>query len=249
MLAGIRDILIITTPHDAPLYQNLLGDGGKWGLRITYAAQPNPGGLAQAFLIGEDFIGHDPVCLVLGDNIFFGPGLGRQLKQVAARETGATVFAYYVKDPERYGVLAFDENGRAIGIEEKPVTPRSNYAVTGLYFYDNAVVDIVRRLKPSPRGELEITDVNAAYLEAGTLRVERLGRGSAWLDTGTHEALLQASNFVETVEARQGLKIACLEEVAWRMAFIDDAALEALADAEGQSSYGTYLKTILHQER
>ena len=249
MLAGIRDILVITTPHDQPLFESLLEDGSRWGVNITYEAQPKPGGLPQAFLIGEAFIGNDPVCLVLGDNIFFGPSLGRQLKEVAARATGATVFAYYVKDPQRYGVVDFDGNGKAVMLEEKPATPRSNYAVTGLYFYDNAVVDIARTLRPSPRGELEITDVNAAYLEAGTLQVERLGRGNAWLDTGTHESLLHASNFVETVEARQGLKIACLEEVAWRMGFIDDAALETLADAEGKSNYGMYLRTVLRQER
>ncbi len=245
MLAGIREILIITTPHDAPAFREVLGDGTQWGLAIEYAVQPDPGGLAQAFLIGEDFIGADPVCLILGDNIYYGQGLAKMLQATAARTTGATVFAYYVRDPERYGVVAFDDKGRAIDIAEKPARPKSNYAVTGLYFYDNDVVGIARDMKPSARGELEITDVNRVYLERGDLNVEVLGRGMAWLDTGTHESMLAASNFVEVIEARQGLKISCVEEVALRMGFIDAAQLERLAEPMAKNGYGQYLFDLL----
>ena len=238
MLAGIRDILVITTPEDAEAFQRLLGDGSQWGIDISYAVQPRPEGLAQAFIIGEHFVGSDPVCLVLGDNIFYGQGLAKRLQAAAARTDGATVFAYWVRDPERYGVVAFDSEGRATDIEEKPAHPKSNFAVTGLYFYDADVVDIARNMKPSPRGELEITDVNRAYLERGDLRVEMLGRGAAWLDTGTHESLLQAAQFVEVVEARQGLKISCIEEIAWRMGYIDSEALRALAEPLARNGYG-----------
>ncbi len=245
MLAGIRRILVITTPDDVDSFRRLLGDGAQWGLELEYAVQPTPGGLAQAFLIGEAFIGDDPVCLILGDNIFFGQGLAERLQAAARRTRGATVFAYFVRDPERYGVVTFNEAGEAIDIEEKPANPRSHYAVTGLYFYDNDVVSIAKGLKPSPRGELEITDVNKAYLERGDLRVELLGRGSAWLDTGTHESLLQAINFVEVIESRQGLKIACPEEIAWRMGYIDAAQVEALARKLEKSSYGQYLLDLL----
>lgn len=245
LLAGIRDILIITTPNDSSIFEALLGDGSQWGVEITYAVQPNPGGLAQAFLIGEDFIGSDPVSLVLGDNIFFGQGLARQLQSAAARKDGATVFAYYVKDPERYGVVSFDDQQRALDIEEKPAKPKSNFAVTGLYFYDNDVVEIAKNIAPSPRGELEITDVNAAYLTRGDLNVELLTRGAAWFDTGTHESLLDAAKFVETVESRQGLMISCLEEIAWRMGFIDrDQALQ-MAEKYEKSSYGQQLRAML----
>lgn len=248
MLAGIREILIITTPEDAAQFSNLLGDGSRWGIDIDYAVQPEPGGLAQAFLIGEEFIGDDTTCLILGDNIFFSQGFAARLQRAAADAEGATVFAYNVTDPERYGIVAFDETGRATSIEEKPDRPKSNFAVTGLYFYDNDVVDIAKGLKPSARGELEITDVNIAYLNRGDLKVELLGRGAAWLDTGTHEALLQAHNFVEVIESRQGLKIACLEEVAWRMGFIDADQVRRLAEPLTKSGYGDYLIALLREE-
>lgn len=248
MLAGIREVLIITTPEDRSAFERLLDDGRQWGMEISYAVQPKPEGLAQAFIIGEDFIGDDPVCLVLGDNIFYGQGLAERLQATAKPAAGATVFAYWVRDPERYGVVDFDAQGRAMGIEEKPERPKSNYAVTGLYFYDNDVVEIAKNMKPSPRGELEITDVNRAYLERGDLRVEMLGRGAAWLDTGTHESLLQASQFVEVVEARQGLKISCIEEIAWRMGFIDNTQLRALAEPLAKNGYGQYLFDLLKRE-
>jgi len=248
LLAGIRDVLIITTPEDSDAFQRLLGDGSQWGIALSYAVQPKPEGLAQAFIIGRDFVGSDPVCLILGDNIFYGQGLAKRLQSAASRGKGATVFAYWVRDPERYGVVAFDRTGKATDIEEKPAHPRSNFAVTGLYFYDSDVVDIASNLKPSARGELEITDVNRAYLERGDLRVELLGRGAAWLDTGTHESLLQAAQFVEVVEARQGLKISCVEEVAWRMGFIDSAALRALAEPLARNGYGQYLFDLLKRE-
>ena len=241
MLAGIRDILIISTPDDLPRFRDLLGDGAELGLRLAYAEQPRPEGLAQAFVIGADFIGGDSVALVLGDNLFFGHGLSELLQRVATDPKGATVFGYYVKDPERYGVVEFDAAGRALNIEEKPVRPRSHYAVVGLYFYDNGVVDIARSLRPSARGELEITDVNTQYLDAGRLNVERLGRGIAWLDTGTHQSLLEASNFIQTVEQRQGLLVGSIEEVAFRMGFIDSGALRALAAPLSKSEYGQYL--------
>ncbi len=244
MLAGIRDILVISTPHDLPLFRELLGDGTKWGLRLDYAAQPRPEGLAQAFLIGREFVGGEAVCLILGDNIYYGHGLTESLQRAAARTDGATVFGYYVKDPERYGVVEFDSAGRAVGIEEKPARPRSNYAVTGLYFYDNQVLDIAAGLKPSARGELEITDVNREYLSRGRLNVEIMGRGMAWLDTGTHESLLQASNFIETIEQRQGLKVACPEEIAFRSGWIGAAELERLAEPL-RNGYGAYLRDLL----
>jgi glucose-1-phosphate thymidylyltransferase len=245
MLAGIRDILVISTPHDTPRFEALLGDGRRWGLRLQYAVQPNPGGIAQAFLLGREFIGKDRVALVLGDNIFHGDALDKLLQRAAARERGATVFAYAVKSPERYGVIDFDDRGRAVGIEEKPAKPKSRYAVTGLYFFDHGVVETASKLKPSARGELEITDVNRAYLERGELEVVPLGRGMAWLDTGTHEALLEASHFIETIERRQGLKIACPEEIAYRMKFIDAAQLQALAKPLEASGYGEYLRRVL----
>lgn len=248
MLAGIREILIISTPHDLPHFKRLLGNGSKWGVSFEYAEQPSPDGLAQAFIIGERFIGDKPACLVLGDNIYYGEGLSKALLKANARTTGATVFGYYVKDPERYGVVEFDKHGRVVSLEEKPKAPRSHYAVTGLYFYDNDVVKIAKHLKPSPRGELEITDVNIEYLKSSLLNVELLGRGTAWLDTGTHESLVQATNFVETVENRQGLKISCPEEIAWRMNFISDSDLVNLAENLGKSSYGTYLKQLLQTE-
>jgi glucose-1-phosphate thymidylyltransferase len=245
MLAGIRDILIITTPHDADGFARMLGDGSDWGLSISYAQQPSPDGLAQAFIIGREFVGTDPVALVLGDNIFYGHGLVDLLDAAAARKTGATVFGYHVHDPERYGVVDFDPDGRARDIEEKPSKPRSNFAVTGLYVYDNDVLDIAAAVKPSPRGELEITDVNKAYLARGDLYVQMMGRGYAWLDTGTHASLLQAAQFVQTIEERQGMKIACPEEIAWRAGWIDDAALEALAAPLRKSGYGDYLTGLL----
>ncbi len=245
MLAGIRDILVITTPEDSPLFRRLLGDGSSWGISLRYAVQEHPGGLAEAFLIGEEFAGSEPVCLILGDNLFYGHGLARRLQAAAGLERGATVFAYPVRDPERYGVVEMDAGGRAVSLEEKPLKPRSNLAVTGLYFYDNRVVEIAKGLERSRRGELEITDVNRRYLEWGELRVELLGRGYAWLDTGTHASLLQAANFVQVIEDRQGLKIACPEEIAWRMGFIDDAALAELAQPLRKSGYGDYLLRLL----
>jgi len=248
MLAGIREILIISTPHDLPHFEQLLGDGSQWGMSLHYAKQPRPEGLAQAFLIGREFVGGDHVALILGDNIFFGQGLAKSLGEAVAREQGATAFAYWVKDPERYGVVSFGKDGRPVSIEEKPSEPTSNYAVTGMYFYDNQVLDIAADLKPSARGELEITDVNAAYLARDALHIVRFGRGTAWLDTGTHESLLEAANFIEVVEKRQGLKIACPEEVAWRMRFIDSSQLRALADPLVKSGYGQYLLDTLRQE-
>jgi glucose-1-phosphate thymidylyltransferase len=249
MLAGIREVLIITTPRDQQAFTELLGDGSQWGISLQYAAQPSPDGLAQAFIIGADFIGSDPVSLVLGDNIFYGGGLSQKLQSASQREQGASVFAYYVQDPERYGVVSFDEQGRAIDIEEKPPQPKSHYAVTGLYFYDNDVVDIARNIAPSPRGELEITDVNLAYLRQQNLRVEVLSRGTAWLDTGTHDSLLDAANFIRVVEKRQGLKIACPEEIAYRQGFISEEQLLALAAPLKKSGYGEYLSKLpLHSE-
>ncbi|MDY6942084.1 MAG: glucose-1-phosphate thymidylyltransferase RfbA [Pseudomonadota bacterium] len=249
MLAGIREILIITTPRDQAAFQQLLGDGSHWGLNLTYAVQPTPEGLAQAFTIGADFIGQSPVCLILGDNLFYGHGLAEVLQRANATTQGGTVFGYYVRDPQRYGVVGFDASGRAVDIQEKPARPRSHYAVTGLYFYDNDVVDIARRLKPSLRGELEITDVNTAYLDRGDLRVELLGRGTAWLDTGTHDALLDAAQFIRVVEERQGLKIACPEEIAWRKGWIDDDQLSSLAATLRKSGYGDYLLRLLDPEQ
>jgi glucose-1-phosphate thymidylyltransferase len=248
MLAGITEFLIITTPEDQPSFQKLLGSGSQWGVKIQYAAQPHPGGLAQAFLIGRDFVAGEPSCLILGDNIFYGHGLPDSLKRAASGDSGATVFVYRVNDPERYGVAEFDERGRAISIEEKPEKPRSNFAVTGLYFYDERVCDFAENLKPSKRGELEITDLNRVYLQIGELRVEQLGRGFAWFDTGTQESLLQAANFVETVELRQGLKIACPEEVAHYLGLIDDAQLRDLATQLQRSTYGKYLLNLLEEQ-
>jgi glucose-1-phosphate thymidylyltransferase len=245
MLSGIREILIISTPSDTSRFSDLLGDGAHLGLKLSYAVQERPEGLAQAFIIGSDFVGDSTVTLILGDNLFFGHGLSDQLQSVAKQQDGATIFAYHVKDPERYGVVEFDQSGRAMSIEEKPSHPASPYAVVGLYFYDNEVVEIARHLKPSPRGELEITDVNREYLGKGKLRVESLGRGNAWLDTGTHEALLAASNFVAVVEERQGLKIGSPEETAFRLGYIDDAALTALAGKMGSSTYGDYLRSLV----
>lgn len=248
MLAGMREILIISTPDDLPQYRRLLGDGSAFGVRLEYAEQPKPDGLAQAFLIGEEFIGDDSVCLVLGDNIYYGPGLTQLLLQASARERGATVFAYQVHDPERFGVVEFDANRRVLSIEEKPEEPRSNYAVTGLYFYDNRVVEIAKGVKPSPRGELEITDVNRAYLEGGELYVQLLGRGYAWLDTGTHQSLLDASSFVATVEARQGYKIACLEEIAYGKGWIGRDQLLEQARLLGKTDYGRYLYDLAEDD-
>jgi glucose-1-phosphate thymidylyltransferase len=247
MLAGIRDVLVITTPHEAPLFRALLNDGSQFGISLSYAQQPTPGGLAEAFLIGEKFIGSETVCLILGDNIFYADGLAKHLQSAASRKSGATVFGYWVRDPERYGVVELDGEGRALSLEEKPAHPRSHYAVTGLYFYDNRVVGVAKSLGRSARGELEITDVNRRYLEWGELTVELLGRGTAWLDTGTHESLLQAAHFVQVVEQRQGLKIACPEEVAWRMGFIDDDHLRRIAVPLAKSGYGEYLLGLLTQ--
>jgi len=247
MLAGIREILLISTPHDLPLFERLLGNGERWGIDISYAVQPSPDGLAQSFLIGERFIGEDDVALILGDNIFHGHDLGRLLARAASRASGASVFAYQVADPERYGVVDFDAHGRARGIEEKPAEPKSSFAVTGLYFYDNDVIEIARGIEPSPRGELEITDVNRAYLERGDLMVEVMSRGFAWLDTGTGQSLLEAGQFVQTMESRQGVKIACPEEVAWRQGWITDARLLNAAAALEKSGYGGYLRSLIRE--
>ena len=248
MLAGIRDILVISTPQDLPRFRDLLQDGRQWGLSFSYAEQPRPEGIAQAFILGRDFIGPDPVALVLGDNIFYGHGLPRQLERARQRQEGASVFGYWVRDPERYGVVRFDDAGRVVDIEEKPAAPQSNWAVTGLYFYDNAVVEIASGLKPSARGELEITDVNTAYLQRDRLFVEKIGRGVAWLDTGTHASLMQASAFIEVIEQRQGLKVACVEEIAYRKGFISAEELEALAAPLEKSGYGQYLRDVLTTE-
>ncbi len=248
MLAGIREILVISTPEDTSRFQQLLGDGSQWGITLRYAVQPSPDGLAQAFIIGREFIGQDSCALVLGDNVFYGHDLAIMTQQAAKLKQGATVFAYPVSDPERYGVVEFNVQGQAVSLEEKPKVPKSRYAVTGLYFYDNRVVDIAAQLKPSPRGELEITDVNRAYLESGDLRVEVMGRGIAWLDTGTHDSLLEASMFIQTIEKRQGLKIASPEEVAYRMRYISPAQLDALADKYNKNSYGHYLKQVLNEQ-
>jgi glucose-1-phosphate thymidylyltransferase len=247
MLAQVREVLLITTPHEQAMFRRLLGDGSQWGMSLQYAVQPSPDGLAQAFIIGREFVGGQPSCLVLGDNIFYGNDLSHALQRASARTDGATVFGYRVSDATQYGVVEFDGAGRAIGIEEKPKTPRSNFAVTGLYFYDQTVCDIAALIKPSPRGELEITDVNRAYLERGTLNVEILGRGTAWLDTGSHESLLQAGQFIETIEQRQGLKIACPEEIAWRLGWIDAAQVEKLAAPLLKTGYGRYLMAMLSE--
>ena len=249
MLGGMRDILIISTPQDLPAFERLLGDGSQWGLSLCYTAQPSPDGLAQAFLLGRDFLGAAPSCLVLGDNIFYGQDLSQMLRRAAARRLGATIFGYHVQNPSAYGVVEFDPAGKVIGIEEKPARPRSNYAVTGLYFYDHRVVDIAAEIRPSARGELEITDVNARYLALGDLQVEILRRGTAWLDTGTHESLLQAGTFIQTIEERQGLKIACPEEIAFRMGYIDGEQVARLAEPLAKTAYGRYLLQILHDPR
>ena len=247
MLTGIRNILIITTPRDKHAFHELLGDGSQWGISLQYAVQTRPEGIAHSFIIGAEFIGHAPVTLILGDNIYYGQGLGRKFQSVAHREKGATIFSYYVRDPERYGVVSFNGNGRAIDIEEKPEVPQSNYAITGFYFYDNEVVSIARDLKPSARGELEITDVNMTYLRRGSLNVEILSRGIAWLDTGTHESLLDAANFMKVIEDRQGLKIACPEEIAYRMNYIDAEQVRRLAAKLDKSGYGNYLLRVIHE--
>ena len=248
MLAGIREILIISTPEDLPFYRRLLGDGGQWGIELTYAEQPRPEGLAQAFIIGREFIKKDKCCLILGDNIFYGQGLIKLLKKARENEKGATVFAYWVKDPERYGVVSFNSAGKADSLEEKPKNPKSNWAVTGLYFYDNRVLDIAANLKPSARGELEITDLNRVYLDWNELKVETFGRGIAWLDTGTHESLIQASTFIEAIENRQGLKVACLEEIAYRMGYIDATQILKLAQPMINNGYGQYLVNLVKRE-
>ncbi|MCA1729504.1 MAG: glucose-1-phosphate thymidylyltransferase RfbA [Actinobacteria bacterium] len=248
MLAGIREILVISTPSDLPRFEQLFGDGSQWGLDLQYAVQPNPEGLAQAFIIGREFVGLGPVALILGDNIFYGHGFGETLREAASRDEGATIFGYYVRDPERYGVVEFEEGGRAVGLEEKPQRPRSHYAVTGLYFYDNEVLEIAENLEPSARGELEITDVNLEYLRRDRLRVEIMGRGMAWLDTGTHDSLLQAADFVKTIEERQGLKVACPEEIAYRMGYIDAEQIVRLADPLKNNNYGQYLLELAEDE-
>ncbi len=249
MLSGIRQILLITTPQDQEAFQRLLGDGSQWGLELHYAIQPSPDGLAQAFHIGESFLGGNPACLILGDNIFYGGGLRQNLQQATERETGATVFGYWVRDPERYGVAEFDEQGRVVGLEEKPRQPRSHYAVTGLYFYDEQVCDLARDLRPSARGELEITDLNLRYLEQGQLQLERLSRGVAWLDTGTHESLIQAGVFIETIQTRQGLKVACPEEIAWQQGWIDSEQVLRLAESMRKNAYGRYLTELVQLEQ
>jgi glucose-1-phosphate thymidylyltransferase len=248
MLAGIREILVISTPEDLPRFEQLLEDGSRWGLSLEYAVQPRPEGLAQAFVIGRDFVGGESVALILGDNIFYGQGFGQTLREAANRESGATIFGYHVKDPERYGVVEFERDGRVVGIEEKPQDPKSHYAVTGLYFYDNQVLEIAQNLRPSARGELEITDVNVAYLERGQLQVEILGRGMAWLDTGTHESLKQAADFVKTIEERQDLKVSCPEEIAYRMGYIDAEQVIRLAEPLKKSTYGRYLLELVEEE-
>ncbi len=248
MLAGIREILIISTPHDLPQFQELLGDGSQWGLDFSYLEQARPEGLAQAFILGRDFIGEDNVCMILGDNLFYGHGLPEKLLQVAERGRGATIFGYQVTDPERYGVISFNKDGQVTDIEEKPARPKSNYAVTGLYFYDNRVADIAAQIRPSARGELEITDVNRAYMELGELQVEKLGRGIAWLDTGTHESLMESSQFIEIIEKRQGLKVACVEEIAYAMGYIDRDQVEKLARPLLKNGYGRYLMALLNRE-